>query len=49
MSSSAPIEFPKKVAKTGGIKKIVALPLTVGIDMGLQSGVPMVKSNFPCH
>ena len=26
-----------------------ALPLTVGIDMGLQSGFPMVKSNFPCH
>jgi DNA-binding transcriptional LysR family regulator len=24
------------------------LPLTVGIEIGLQSGFPMVKSNFPC-
>jgi hypothetical protein len=26
----------------------VALPLTVGMDTGLYSGFPMVRSNFPC-
>jgi hypothetical protein len=26
----------------------VALPLTVGMEIGLYSGFPMVRSNFPC-
>lgn len=26
----------------------VALPLTVGMETGLYSGFPMIRSNFPC-
>jgi len=29
-------------------KAAVAMPLTVGMETGLYSGFPMVRSNFPC-
>jgi hypothetical protein len=37
-----PTVLPSRAAKC------VALPLTVGIEMGLYSGFPMVKNNSPC-